>query len=262
MRQGGGGNRTERRGAFHTPHWVWKGRRVQTQSSLCALCYAGEKREGTDGKSKWLDHWKLEKQDKCHYQFRLSCFLTFIYSRWGFSRPLMFVRWLMSVCAQSNQNQQLKMNTNYKWYFCVLFSGFWSESQPHEAEMPIYFLVGSLGKTVTPRLANTKIDRYPSVFFFLLHLPHTVLVPITHINLWENWYKKKNWVTNIRNRTATQKNTTENLRLLWHWGKLFKSLQRRKTSGMWRQVTSNWIDWSHSPLPAHLTSKICLTDGS
>lgn len=42
---------------------------------------AGEKREGTDGKSKmtgWLRarHTGLE----CHYQFKQSCFLTFIYS--------------------------------------------------------------------------------------------------------------------------------------------------------------------------------------
>lgn len=38
-------------------------------------------------------------------------------------------------------------------------------SQPHQAEMPIYFLVKYLGKAVTPKLANTKIDQYPSVFF-------------------------------------------------------------------------------------------------
>ena len=54
--QGAVGNRTGGRSAFHTPHWVWNGRRVQTQSSLCAPCYSGEKREGTDGKSKWMHH--------------------------------------------------------------------------------------------------------------------------------------------------------------------------------------------------------------
>ena len=144
MRQGGGGNGTGRRGAFHTPHWVWKGRRAQTQSSLCARRYAGEKREGTDGKSKWLDHWKLEKQDKCHYQFRLGCFLlTFVYSCLGRSWPLMSARWVMSSCAQCNQikTNNLKMNTNYKWYIGVLLLSL-GMSQPHEAEMPIYFLVG------------------------------------------------------------------------------------------------------------------------
>lgn len=53
--EGGGGCIGQGRGAFHTPHWVWNGRIAQTQSSLCALCYAGEKREGTDGKSNdWL----------------------------------------------------------------------------------------------------------------------------------------------------------------------------------------------------------------
>lgn len=169
MRRGGDGNRTERRGAFHTPHWVWKGRRVQTQSSLCALCYAGEKREGTDGKSKWLDHWKLEKQDKCHYQFRLSCFLTFICSRRGFfSWPPMFARRVMGACAQSNQIQinNLKRILILNGTLACCFLGF-GMSQPHEAEMPIYFLVGKLGKAVTPRLANTKIDWYPSGVFFL-----------------------------------------------------------------------------------------------
>lgn len=67
-------------------------------------------------------------------------------------------------------------------------------SQPHKAEMPIYFLVRSPGKAVTPRLANTKIDQYPSVFFSLFffffscishsfhahHVYKIVRVPLNH----------------------------------------------------------------------------------
>lgn len=188
MRRGGDGNRTGRRGAFHTPHWVWKGRRVQTQSSLCALCYAGEKWEGTDGKSKWLDHWKLEKQDKCHYQFRLSCFLTFICSHWGFSWPPMFARWVMSVCARSNQH--LKKNSNYKWYFGLLFSGFQNESDTwcwNASLFPRWIAwQGCDAKAV--QYKNRPVSKCFS--FFQLHLFHTVLVPITHINLWENQWKR------------------------------------------------------------------------
>lgn len=61
-------------------------------------------------------------------------------------------------------------------------------SQPHKAEMPIYFLVRSPGKAVTPRLANTKIDQYPSVFFSLFfssffHVFHTLFVPTMFIKL-------------------------------------------------------------------------------
>lgn len=60
-------------------------------------------------------------------------------------------------------------------------------SQPHKAEMPIYFYVRSPGKAVTPRLANTKIDQYPSVFFSLFssffHVFHTLFVPTMFIKL-------------------------------------------------------------------------------
>lgn len=201
MREGGGGNRTERRGAFHTPHWVWKGRRVQTQSSLCALCYAGEKREGTDGKSKWLDHWKLEKQDKCHYQFRLSCFLTCICSRRGFSGPPMFARWLMSACAQSNQIQQLK-NTNSKWYFGVLFSGFWDESATRiwNANLFPRWIAWQGCDAKAGQHKNRPVSKcfFFSSFFFLLHLfSHSFSGHHTY-NLWEKLTKKNSWVTEIQ----------------------------------------------------------------
>lgn len=195
MREGGGGNRTERRGAFHTPHWVWKGRRVQTQSSLCALCYAGEKREGTDGKSKWLDHWKLEKQDKCHYQFRLSCFLTCICSRRGFSGPPMFARWLMSACAQSNQIQQLKKNTNSKWYFGVLFSGFWDESATRiwNANLFPRWIAWQGCDAKAGQHKNRPVSKcfffFPPSSFFCIYF-HTLLVATTHTICEKNWPKK------------------------------------------------------------------------
>lgn len=138
MRQGGGGNRTERRGAFHTPHWVWKQRRTAIVKSLCCslLRYAGRETRGHRWEINMTHHWKLEKQDKCHYQFRLSFFLTFIYSDWGFSLPLMFVCRVMSAHTLSNWKRIPNINGTL---VCCCFLGF-GMSQLIDTETPVHFL--------------------------------------------------------------------------------------------------------------------------
>lgn len=88
--------------SFHTPHWVRKRKEsAGTVKSLCSVLCRGEVR-GHRWEIKMtgsLKAWK--KQDKCHYQFRLSCFLTFVYSRRGFSGSSLFVCWVISVYIHS-----------------------------------------------------------------------------------------------------------------------------------------------------------------
>lgn len=67
-----------------------KGERRHSQVSVLCVMQGRSERAQMGNQNDWITE-SLKKQDKCHYQFRLSCFLTFVYSQRGFSGSSLFV---------------------------------------------------------------------------------------------------------------------------------------------------------------------------
>lgn len=74
----------------------------------------------------------------------------------------------------------------------------------------------SFGKAVTPRLVNTKIDQYPSVFFLFFYISHCFKAPHT-FKFVRKLTKNNLWVTLIYE--IYSKN---NHRMFKWWGKLLQ----------------------------------------
>lgn len=104
MGQGGGG-------AFHTPHWVWKGRRVQTVKSALYVMQGRSKRaqmgNQTDG---IIESLKNRTSVITNLDEAVFFFLTFIYS--FHNHRGLIVRNEHVCSAWLNPNQQLNKKNN------------------------------------------------------------------------------------------------------------------------------------------------------